>query len=128
NRLMTLGNDALAVGTTAGPSNATEKLRIIDNIIRGVRDSRAGIRLKNVNAAVVHRNVITPAASTTKAVGISLAVNPNGTTNSPNPRAPPNTAETNNNVPAMTNNPPIICAVGQGNVVSRNAGAADCAR
>jgi hypothetical protein len=67
----------------------------------------------------VHRNVIAPAASTTKAVGISLAVNPNGTTNS---------TVTNNNVTAMTNNPPIICAVGQGNVVSRNAGASDCGR
>jgi len=119
NRLMTLGNDALAVGTTAGPSNVSERLRIIDNIIGGVRDVRAGIRLQNVNAAVVHRNVIAPAASTTKAVGISLAVNPNGTTNS---------TVTNNNVTAMTNNPPIICAVGQGNVVSRNAGASDCAR
>jgi hypothetical protein len=119
NSLITLGNDALAVGTTAGPSNVSERLRIIDNIIGGVRDGRAGIRLKNVNAAVVHRNVIAPAASTTKAVGISLAVNPNGTTNS---------TVTNNNVTAMTNNPPIICAVGQGNVVSRNAGASDCGR
>jgi hypothetical protein len=119
NSLITLGNDALAVGTTAGPSNVTAQLRIIDNIIGGVRDARAGIRLKNVNSAVVHRNVIAPAASTTKAVGISLAVNPNGTMNS---------TVTSNNVTAMTNNPPIICAVGQGNVVIRNAGAPDCAR
>jgi hypothetical protein len=119
NRLMSLGNDGLAAGTTAGPSNVTEQLRIIDNIVGGVRDARAGIRLKNVNSAVVQRNVIRPAGSTTKAIGISLAVNPNGTTNS---------TVTNNNVTAMTNTPPIICAVGQGNVVSRNAGASDCAR
>jgi hypothetical protein len=119
NSLITLGNDALAAGTTAAPSNVTAQLRIIDNTIDGVRDPRAGIRLKNVNAAAVHRNVIVPAASTTKTVGISLAVNPNGTTNS---------TVTNNNVTAMTNNPPIICAAGQGNVVSHNAGASDCAR
>jgi hypothetical protein len=80
---------------------------------------RAGIRLKNVNAAVVERNVIAPARFTTTAIGISLAVNPNGTTNS---------VVTHNNVTAMTNTPPIICAVGQGNVVSHNAGAPDCAR
>jgi hypothetical protein len=116
NSLITLGNDALAAGTTAG---RTVQLRIIDNRIDGVRDASAGIRLKNVNAAAVHRNVIAPAASTTKAVGISLAVNPNGTTNA---------TVTNNNVTAMTNNPPIICAAGQGNVVSHNAGAPDCAR
>jgi hypothetical protein len=119
NSLITLGNDALAVGTTAGPSNVTAQLRIIDNTIGGVRDTRAGIRLKNVNSAVVRHNVIAPAVSTTKAVGISLAVNPDGTTNS---------IVTNNNVTAMTNTPPIICAVGQGNVVSHNAGAPDCAR
>ena len=119
NSLITLGNDALAVGTTAGPSNVTAQLRIIDNTIGGVRDMRAGIRLKNVNSAVVRRNVIAPAMSTTKAVGISLAVNPNGTTNS---------TVTNNDVTAMTNTPPIICAKGQGNVVSLNADASDCAR
>jgi hypothetical protein len=119
NSLITLGNDALAVGTAAGPSNVTEQLRIIDNTIGGVRDARAGIRLKNVNSAVVQRNVIAPAVSTTKAVGVSLAVDPDGTTNS---------TVTNNNVTAMTNTPPIICALGQGNAVSRNAGAPDCAR
>jgi hypothetical protein len=119
NSLITLGNDALAVGTTSGLSNVTVQLRIIGNTIGGVRDARAGIRLKNVNSAVVERNVITPAVSTTKAVGISLAANPNGTTNS---------TVIYNNVTAMTNTPPIICAVGQGNVVSRNAGASDCAR
>jgi hypothetical protein len=117
NRLITLGNDALATGTSAGPSNVTAQLRIIGNAIGGVGDGKAGIRLKNVNSAVVDRNVIAPAASTTKAVGISLAVNPDGTTNS---------IVTDNNVTAMTNTPPIICAVGQGNVVSRNSGAPDC--
>jgi hypothetical protein len=119
NRLTTLGNDALAAGTTAGPANVTADLRIIGNRIGGVPDARAGIRLKNVEAAVVHRNDIAPAASTTSAVGIALAVNPDGTTNA---------IVTDNNVTAMTNRPPIICAQGQGNVVSRNAGALDCAR
>jgi hypothetical protein len=119
NSLITLGNDALAVGTTAGPSNATAQLRIIGNTIGDVGDARAGIRLKNVNSAVVQRNVIASAVSTTKAVGISLAANPNGTTNS---------TVTHNNVTATTNTPSIICAVGQGNVVRRNAGASDCAR
>jgi hypothetical protein len=119
NSLMTLGNDALAAGTAAGSSNVTAHLRIIDNAIDGVPNARAGIRLKNVDAAAVHRNVIAPAASTTTARGISLAVNPNGTTNS---------TVTNNNVTAMTNNPPVICAAGQGNVVSGNAGAPDCVR
>jgi hypothetical protein len=65
NGLMTLGNDAIAAGTSLGPSNVTAQLRIIGNTVGGVRDARSGIRLKNANAAVVQRNVITPAASTT---------------------------------------------------------------
>jgi hypothetical protein len=97
----------------------TAHLRIIDNAIDGVPNARAGIRLKNVDAAAVHRDVIAPAASTTTARGISLAVSPNGTTNS---------TLTNNNVTAITNNPPIICALGQENVVNGNAGAPDRAR
>jgi hypothetical protein len=119
NGLTTLGNDAIAAGTSPGPSNVTAQLRIIGNTVGGVRDARSGIRLKNANAAVVQRNVITPAASTTRAVGISLAANPDGTTNS---------TVTGNTVTAMTNSPPILCAIRQGDVVSGNTGASDCAR
>jgi hypothetical protein len=119
NGLTTLGNDAIAAGTSPGPSNVTAQLRIIGNMVGGVRDARSGIRLKNADAAVVQRNVITPAPSTTRAVGISLAANPDGTTNS---------TVTGNTVTAMTNSPPILCAIHQGDVVSGNTGASDCAR
>jgi hypothetical protein len=118
NRLTALDNDAVAVGTTLGPANVTVQPRMIGNEISGVRNTKAGIRLKNVTAAAVEHNVITPAAASPGAVGIALAASPDGTTNS---------RVTDNTITAMVSSP-IICAVGQGNVVTDNRGAPDCPR
>jgi hypothetical protein len=110
------GADAVALGST---SLQTISPIVSSNTITGVGNNRAGIRLLFVNQANVSANTTSPRASTTTAVGIALtAAGSNaGTTNA---------VVKANNVSAMTNNPRIICASGQGNSVTGNTGASDC--
>ena len=115
NELTTLGNDAIAVGTVVGASNLTSNPIIRNNTIAGVPSGKIGINLKNVDGAIVEGNLIVSAASAVRAIGISLAKNPNGTTNA---------TVTGNNL--MTALPQIVCAIGQHNIVTRNTGASDC--
>ena len=84
--------------------------------ISGVRNATNGVNLGTSSGASITGLTITPYAGATTATGVYLATDPNGTNSA---------TVTGNDVSAMP--VPIVCAPGQGNNVTNNTGAADCA-
>ena len=111
-----IGNRA-GSAITIGQNAESDAVSIINNTIFNISQNRSGVDLINSNGSVVTGNTFTPNSSATRAIAITLTAP--GTTNA--------TVTGNNNVSAVTNNPKIVCASGQGNTVTGNTGASDCA-
>lgn len=88
---------------------------ILNNTVTNVYNGYDGFLLSNVSGGSLKGAVVTPHAGQTTSQGIALTPNPNGTNNM---------VVTGNDVSAMPTG--VVCASGQGNVVTGNAGASDC--
>ena len=119
NTTITGGNIATgnnAQGIVDGLGTAATGSQITGVSVTGVTNAKTGILLQNSVGASVTSSVVSPKSGSTTATGIALTANPSGTHGA---------TVTGNNVSAMP--VPIVCASGQGNNVTNNTGAADCA-
>ncbi|MCI4680162.1 right-handed parallel beta-helix repeat-containing protein [Rhodoblastus acidophilus] len=115
NNTIVAGNSPAGIALGAG-SNVTANAFVANNTITGINNSKAGISIENSSGVSVTGNTIAPASGATSAIGVSLTADPNGTNNA---------LVSGNDASAMPT--PIVCASGQGNSVTGNAGVANCA-
>jgi hypothetical protein len=106
-------------GITVGDSGAINtNIQLLNNTVNGVRPTYSGFFLGNATGVTATGNIVTPRNSSSGGYGISLTTDPNGTHNS---------IVTGNDVSAMPAGQGVVCAPGQGNSVTGNTGATDCA-
>ena len=105
-------------GFSFGDGAASSGISASGLSVTQVRNAKFGIELGNVASSNFNGGVLTIYPGATTATGIALTSNPNGTNG---------TIVTGFNLSSFNPADAVVCAPGQGNNVTGNTGAADCA-
>ncbi len=120
NSISTNGSPGIQIGQGSDPTASVTIAAITNNRVTNISNNQSGILLQAVTGAVVTGNVVQQTSGSTTAHGASLTVN--GATAGAN-----NSTVTGNDFSGISGSTQVVCAIGQGNTVNNNIGAASCA-